>query len=66
MLDIRFRGLPHILTGPAGPPGAVNTNSAQQPVTEAGAPDFPVSGPPPPVWKPMRPSSCRDHLTVVK
>jgi hypothetical protein len=69
MLDIRFRGRPHILTGPARPPGAVNANIGLPPAAEGGVPDFPVSGvlwAPPPVWEPMRPSSCRSHLTVVK
>ena len=69
MLDMRFGGLPHFLTAPAAFPAAVNANHGSRPAGELGVPDFPVAGlfwAPPQVWRPMYPSSPRNHLTVVK
>ena len=70
MVDIRFRGSPHILTGSAHPPVAMNANGRRPSALDAGVPDFPIPGllwaPMPASWGPMRPESGRHHLVVVK
>lgn len=69
MLDIRFRGSPHILKGSALPPVAMNANGRPS-ALDADVPDFPIPGllwaPMPASWGPTGPGSGRDHLVVIK